>query len=53
MNGLEAVHIQQRQQRLVEAYAQRVQRLHQRHAIAEPGQGIRDVLVLCWRWASA
>ena len=52
MNGLEAVHVQQHQQRLVEADAQRIQRLHQRHAIAQPGQGIRG-LALCWRCASA
>ena len=40
MNGLEAVDIEQREQRLVEAVAQRVQRLHQRDAVAQPGQRV-------------
>ena len=40
MNGLEAVDVQQREQHLAEALAQRVQRFHQRHAVAQPGQRV-------------
>ena len=40
MNGLETVHIQKRQQRAAKALAQPVQRLHQRHPVAQPRQAI-------------
>ena len=53
MNGLEAVNVQQREQRLVEAVAQRVQRFHHRHAIAKPGQRVARQGGLALAFASA